>query len=349
MPTTTTTPMTAPCVRAACSRRRRLVLPALAIAGVTAASTTATAVLPGEASTASAPHSGGGATPASDSGLPAAASVERPLIMGRLERWLNEGDKDLIIQSFRRHPSEVLPFIDFYLEHGLKLIEGNASDEQAMHQFRLGVRFAQLATEALREPIFLEYAGSFASWNNDERRRFRHGQALHREGARALKNGDAGTARARFQASLELAEPLLDAWGTQMALCGLARAAFAAMDWKEAADTSIRAMEISGRLQLRGDEIDMLVLCAESRRRLNTPDAGLGHARLAWTKLKPGDPAEWRQRVGEAFAASLEATGRMDEAAKLRAEFCEPAPASAPAPSEPTHPPTPGGDATPAP
>jgi len=271
-----------------------------------------------------------------------AATAERPLLSGRLERWLGEGDKDLIIQSFRRHPSEVLPFVDQYLEHGLKLIEGNASDEQAMRQFRLGIQFAQLASDALREPIFIEYAGNFASWNNDERRRFRQGQALYKEGARALKGGDADTARQRFQASLDLAEPLMDAWGTQMALCGLARAAFAARDWKSASDLTVRAMEYSSRLQFRGDEIDMLITCADARRNLGTPDAGLGHSRLAWTRLKPGDPAEWRQRAGESFAASLEATGKTDEAARVRAELGTPA-ATAPAQSAPSQ--SPAADA----
>ncbi|MBM4113601.1 MAG: hypothetical protein FJ253_09580 [Phycisphaerae bacterium] len=271
--------------------------------------------------------------PADSSETPAAAIQERPLVAGRLERWLADGDKDLIVQSFRRHPNEVLPFVDQYLERGLKLLEGNASDETAMNEFRKGVKFAQLATDALRDPIFVEYAGSFASWNETERTRFREGQKAARQGALALKKGDAATALERYAASQSLAEPLGDSWGLQMALAGQARSAHAMSDWARAAAVAAKAMEISGRLQLRNDEIETIVICAESRHQLAEPDAGLGYARLAWSKLRTDDSEQLRRRIAEVLVAALEAKNFPQEAAKIRSDACltEPSPKSPPA------------------
>jgi len=105
-----------------------------------------------------------------------------------------------------------------------------------------------------------------------------------------------------------------------MAMSGLAKSALALEDWQAANDASLKAMDVSGRLQLRDAEIDQILVCVEARKSLKTPDSGVGHGRLAWTKLKRTDPPELRARVGEAFAAALERTGKTDEAAKIRAE-----------------------------
>ncbi len=251
-----------------------------------------------------------------------AAVEERPLVASRLERWLADGDKELIVQSFRRHPSEVLPFFDQYLERGLKLIENKATDEEAMKEFRKGIQFAQLATDALRDPIFIEYAGNFASWNDGERQRFRRGQAEYKQGAIALRKGDAAAAAEHFRESAALAEALGDSWGLQMALAGTTRTAAALGQLDAAWETAGKAMEIAGRLQQRDDEVEVIVICAESRLKLALPDAGLGHARLAWSKLKPGDPAEMRERAARVLVAALEAKNLREEAAKIRAEAC---------------------------
>jgi len=255
--------------------------------------------------------------------------AEVPLYPPRLERWLEDGDKELITQTFRRHPELVLAFFDRYLETGMKLIEDKASYEDFMKELRKGVKFAQLATDAWRDPIFAEYAANFASWNAPERKNFRAGQAAYAAGARAMKGGKAAEARVQFQASLELAEPLGDAWGLQMAMGGLAKAALALQDWTAANDASLKAVDISSRLQMREDELEYLLICVEAREQLKTPDSGVGHGRVAWTKLKASDSPELRARVGEAFAAALERTGKSDEAASVREEACvEPAKAN---------------------
>ncbi|MBX3356122.1 MAG: hypothetical protein KF724_10565 [Phycisphaeraceae bacterium] len=255
----------------------------------------------------------------------APAGAEPGLAPARLERWLDDGDTALITQSFRRHPEQVLAFFDNHLETAMKMMEQRAAYEDVMKEMRKGLRFGQLASEAFRDPIFGEYAANFASWSDAERRNFRAGQQAYRSGARALRDGRSESARDFFQQSLDLAEPLGDAWGMQMSLRGLAQANFALGEWQAASDTSIRAMDLSARLQLRTDEIEQALLCAEARHQLKTPDSGLGHARLAWSKLKRTDPPALRQKAGDALAAALERTGRPEEAAKIREEACAPA------------------------
>lgn len=255
--------------------------------------------------------------------LAASAAPEQSLSIGRLERWLDDGDKDLVTQAFRRHPEEVLPFIDRYLETGLKIIEENGTYEDSMKLFRRAIKFSQAATDTWRDPIFIEYAGNFASWNETERRNFRAGQAAYKAGARAMKEKKTDEAAAHFRRALDLSEPLGDSWGMQMAYGGLAEAAMAASEWQAANDWATKAMDMAGRLQLRGDEIDQILICVEARSQMKTPDSGVGHARLAWSKVRRTDPQDLRQRVGEIFALALERTGRAEEAATIRKESCE--------------------------
>lgn len=271
-----------------------------------------------------------------------APPAESPLVPARLERWLDDGDRELITQTFRRHPELVLPFFDRYLEKGLKLIADKANYEDSMKELRRGVKFAQIATDAWRDPIFAEYAANFASWNEVERTNFRAGQAAFGAGARAMKAGKPAEAREHFQNSMNLAEPLGDAWGMQMAMAGLAQAALALQDWQAANDASLKAMDIAGRLQLRSDEIEQILICVEARKQLKTPDSGVGHGRLAWSKLKQTDPPELRATVAEAFAAALDRTGKADEAAKIRAEVAAPAPSNEKPASDPAKTPASG-------
>lgn len=278
------------------------------------------------------------------SGMPQAPATAEPgLAAARLERWLEDGDTTLITQSLRRHPEQVLPFFDRYLETGLKLIEGKATYEDSMKELRKGVRFGQLATDAFRDPIFAEYAANFAGWSTAEQRNFRAGQQAFKEGARAMKGGKPDEARVLFQQSFDLAEPLGDVWGMQMALRGLADAAMALQDWSTANDVSIKGMDLSSRLQLRTDEIEMILICVEARKQLKTPDSGLGHARLGWSKVKRSDPPELRRQVAEALVATLERMNQKPEATKIRAEAgLDAATGDAPADSAPQTPPTTG-------
>jgi len=270
----------------------------------------------------------------------APASSESSLNKDRMERWLDDGDRELIAQSFRRHPDEVLPFFDEYLETGMKMLEQRAPYEDFMKQYRRGIKFAQIASEVWRDPIFGEYAAHFASWSEPERKQFREGQQTYRTGSVALKSGNAAEAKERLQTALDLSEPLGDVWGTQMALSGLARASVALEDWEAANVAAQRAVDLSVRLQLRTAEIENCLICVDARQRLNAHDAGLGHARQAWGRLQRSDSQAMRSRAGEALATALERLGKNDEAAKIRAESGVPVSTAPAPPASPASPPS---------
>ena len=116
----------------------------------------------------------------------------------------------------------------------------------------------------------------------------------------------------------QLAEQLLDHWGTAMAYGGIARSQLALGDYDKANAAALKAIQFNARLRLRRSEISALMTCGEARQKLNLPDAGVGHYRKAWELLTEDDPKELRQQALKAFVVALESVGRAEEAAKHR-------------------------------
>lgn len=242
----------------------------------------------------------------------------------RLSRMLDAGDKAMIIQTFRRYPAAVLPFIDDDLEGGLAVLEEAAKDPTlharplvaAKHRWDRAIKFAELANQAFGEIIFEEYAGAFASWTPTEQKRFRAGQASFRQG-RELAKSDAEAALPHLRRSLVIADGLGDHWGVAMSQLAIAEACEKLGRTKEGHDAAVKAIELFGRLQLKPSYVKALTTCARLRQQMEVPDMGSGQLRMALQALPPEAPTAQRQAIVDELAALLEKMGRKDEVERL--------------------------------
>jgi len=232
---------------------------------------------------------------------------------------LMAGDEAMIVQSFRRHPNAVLPFIDEYLEGGLATIEkGTAppTGPPSLVSFRTGVKFAELADRAFSEAIFTEYAANFASWNPAEQASFREGQKLFGEG-RKLRKEKPEDALASFRGSFAKAEPLGDFWGMAMAQRAMAETSRALGRMEPAQEAASKASELYGRLQMVKDQVSSLILVGDLRNELNLQDRGVGHYRMALQAMGRSTDQSGRKEVVDKMAAVLEKMGRGDDVKRL--------------------------------
>jgi tetratricopeptide (TPR) repeat protein len=223
------------------------------------------------------------------------------------------------METFRRHADNVLPFIDSYLEGGLKVIEDGLDESIAWASYRKGVEFAKIADRTFSEVVFSQYAASFASWSPEERKRFRMGQAEFRAGRE--KKDDPAEAIKHYRKSLSFAEPLNDAWGTAMAHFGIAQAELALGNQDKAREAAMKASEWNGRMRLRVAHIRSRLMCGQVYAATGAPASGRGHLRIAFEQLKPDDDPKLRSEVLDAYCVSLEAAGNPEMAQDLRDQF----------------------------
>ncbi len=234
----------------------------------------------------------------------------------RLEKMLADGDTDWIVETMRRHPDNVLSFVDSYLEGGLKMIEDGKSESDARDSFRKGLEFAKLADRAFNEMIFSQYAASFGSWSPSEQKQFRQGQAEFGAG-RKIKD-DPAASLLHYQKSLELSKPLNDSWGMAMAYFSIAKSEFDLGNHDKSREAAMKSSELNGRLRLRISHIRSRLMCGQIYARTNAPASGRGHLRIAWEQIKPTDDPKLRTEVLDAYCISLEAAGNARLAASLR-------------------------------
>jgi tetratricopeptide (TPR) repeat protein len=249
----------------------------------------------------------------------AICSADDAMSPPRLEKMLTDGDTQWVVQTFRRHPDDVLAFFDRYLEGGLKIIEEGGSEDDGLASFRKGLEFAKLANEAFGEVIFANYAANFGSWSPQERTRFREGQKAV-SAARKAKD-DPTAALAHYRRALKLAAPLGDSWGEAMAHMGIAKTQLALGNYEECKAASLKAAELNGRLRLRVTHVRARQLCARAHARLGSPAAGRGHLRIAWESLTDDDDIELRRSILDDYCTALEAASNHELAEQLRAEF----------------------------
>jgi len=240
-------------------------------------------------------------------------SADDGMDKARMEKWLADGDDELIVQTFRRHPDDVLGFIDEYMEGGLKMIEEGKTEHEAMASFRIGVKFGKLADKAFGETIFTEYTASFASWSPAERKRFREGQKEYRAGKAAMT--EPAKALEHFEKSLKLAEPLGDHWGTAMALAGVADAK---LQLKKAAEVensdsfsdalwaADRAIKLNEQLRLRQAQIEAALIEGELHLKFGHGVGGDKLDVLQRKLLRASDTPEYRRRILERCAQIFE-------------------------------------------
>jgi hypothetical protein len=221
-----------------------------------------------------------------------AAPVDDAMTRPRLEKMLADGDEAWVVQTFRRHPGQTLPFVDSYLEGGLAHIEKGGDLDEAQAMFRTGVRFGELAAEAFGDRTLATYAASFASWSPQEQTHFRAGQAAYKAGRKAT---DPNEARDHYAESFRLARPLGDGWGMAMAAGGLARASKMLGDDETAIHYARVGARLYKRLRLVDSELDLLLLGAEVEQRVagadpTRLDRSLNTMRAAWGIVRDRNP-----------------------------------------------------------
>ena len=237
----------------------------------------------------------------------------------RLMNMLDAGDTGMIVQVFRRHPGQTLPFIDSFLESGLAMIEQGKDPAEALNSFRTGIRFAALADEAFGGTTFADYANSFASWSPTEQKSFREGQREYKAGVKAE---DPKEALVHLRQSLALARPLGDAWGQAMAQQAMAEKLLALGDHEAAVAAASAAAELNSGLKLQSDAAESWLLAASASREPGVQRGVMGRLRQAWDIVNhdPTIDPKLRARVLDAYVASLEAAGMKEQAEELRRE-----------------------------
>ena len=236
----------------------------------------------------------------------------------KLEGHLAASEADDVVRWFRDNADDTLPFIDYYFEGGLAIVEAGGEAARAKEMFDTGRRFAALADRAFDETIFSKYCEAFAGWSREQQQRFRRGQQKFGESRKALKENDAEAAIKAAQESVELARPLGDAWGVAMATSSLGSALEKAGRHEDACKALRESVELNARLRLRGAEISARLALAEAQGAGGDRAAAVATLRAAHEKLKKSDPQALVAKVRESLAAALEAAGEKEEAARLR-------------------------------
>jgi len=184
----------------------------------------------------------------------------------KLEKSLADKDTKAIVQAFKDHEEEVLPFFDEYLEGGLAALEKDEPRAAAQESFDMGVAFARLADEALGGSVFANYATAFAAWKPEQQKHFREGQTEFRKGREVLAK-QPEQALVHFKKSLVLCEPLGDAWGKAMCLSKIATAQAALGNLGPAIEAATAAFEVNKGLHQISAQTGDLILRAECRAR----------------------------------------------------------------------------------
>lgn len=253
-----------------------------------------------------------------------------------LETWLSEGADERIIAWFKENPDDALPFIDQYLEGGLKMIEQDEPAEKARASFDRGVKFAALADKAFDETIFSDYARSFAGWNEQQQKDFRAGQRTFREGSAKHKAGESVEALKLFRESVGFSKPLNDWWGMAMAYGGLGEAKLAIGQSDDAIQNLQRSAEIHQRLRLRLGHAAAMISLARAQTAAKKPADALETLERTQKVLKADDPAPLHEKLRMARDEAKAAQGVTGDRA---------APDAKPADRKPVAPPnSPGGN-----
>ncbi|MFT7669414.1 MAG: tetratricopeptide (TPR) repeat protein [Planctomycetota bacterium] len=151
----------------------------------------------------------------------------------------------------------VLQTIDADLEGGLSLWEKSKDsppeDKIAALQDR-AMYGARMATKALDQPIFLDYAASFIGWTDDQKLAFRSGQAVYGRAMQELKKEEYEVAYEAGMETVERASALGDWWGLAMGYGAKGEAARQMGEFEDALNALSMARQINHALGLQFSE-----------------------------------------------------------------------------------------------
>lgn len=172
---------------------------------------------------------------------------------------------EALAELWREAPGRVLVTIDADLEASLAMWEETpeSPDSEAIGALHERALFgARIASSALNEPIFLDYASSFIGWDDDQKRSFRAGQQAYGKARRSGASGDHEESLEFAQSCTACAEPLGDWWGTAMGLLAEAQALHALERHGEALVAASRARLLYHQLGLSSSEVGALNVMA---------------------------------------------------------------------------------------
>lgn len=232
-------------------------------------------------------------------------------------------DEAAMAKAWRENPTLILGMFDSDLEAGLAAWEKKAEghEQKTAESFSRAVWGAKVASDALAQPIFHQYANAFTSWDAAERKLFRRGQAAYGEARQALRAKDGELALTRATECVELALSLGDWWGAAMGLWAQGAANEALDKHGEAAVAYSSGRFVNRMLGLAGSEYRCLLGQAESL--VADGKHVRGHF-AANEALAMGKELDDKRGVHAALTLRLraeQALGRTDDAKKTEAEI----------------------------
>lgn len=193
-------------------------------------------------------------------------------------------DGEALAKLWREHPHEVLTAIDEDLEGSLATWEKSSDKPDAAAikaQQERALWGARIASDALKTPIFADYASSFVGWNEAQKKSFRAGQAAFGRARKAAKSGDhAGAAEAGRECA-DRALPLGDWWGYAMGLSAEGNALVHVGEKERALASLSQARLVFHDLGLIGDEYGCAKALAKLCQELALPARALACAKSA--------------------------------------------------------------------
>lgn len=234
------------------------------------------------------------------------------------------GDAAGLAELWVAHPDQILVTIDADLEGSLSLWEqadGEPDSEAVAALQRRAVWGARVASEATGKGIFADYASAFVGWTDEQKQRFRAGQAAFGSCRQALAAGDQQAALEAAVSCRDLALPLGDWWGAAMGL-SMEGQVLAAMGRHEQALAPLgRARLLYEQLGLTGSAFSALAQLARSCTSLERFERGLASADALRAMALALDHDEGLLLAVELRGQCLEGLGRADEAAAAEAEL----------------------------
>jgi hypothetical protein len=140
------------------------------------------------------------------------------------------GQEARLAAAFRENAWTILAYIDGYCEAWLAMVErGDGETEKGRERIAelqaKGRRLALLADNAIVTSRFGLYVETFYTWNSEQQRLLREGQALYRDAIQLIRTAPstaaAQAAMTPLNQALSRARQIGDAWGQAMALAAI--------------------------------------------------------------------------------------------------------------------------------
>ncbi len=166
-------------------------------------------------------------------------------------------DAEGLANLWEKNVGLVLQTIDADLEGSLTLWENdpeNPPTEKIAALHSRALFGARVASQALKQPIFLDYTSSFVGWNDSQKHAFRNGQQLYGRAMAELKKEEYDLAYEAGKETVERASALGDWWGTAMGYGAQAAAAQQMGQFEDSLLAYGMARQINNALGLQSSE-----------------------------------------------------------------------------------------------